>query len=144
MLPLAEALSTAAVYRRSDELAAQRAPAELERARVGLALALGDGAALPPRELLVNDLQAASVSLCPAIEPVLAAAHGLGAEHVLVSGSGPTVVALFDGSAGPARARAAAQALADRQPAVAWAVPVGAAFASVAPSGAQQSAQIDR
>jgi 4-diphosphocytidyl-2-C-methyl-D-erythritol kinase len=144
VLPVAEALSTAVVYGRIDELAATRSPAGLERARADLAEALDGGASLPRGELLANDLQAAAVSLCPAIEAVLAAARGLGAEHVLVSGSGPTVVALFDGSAGPERARAAAQILAEREPAVAWAVPVGAAFASVAPPGAQQSAQIDR
>lgn len=144
VLPLAETLSTAAVYQRADQLGVPRAPGELERARARLAEALGGGAALPSRELLTNDLQAAAVSLCPAIEPILATARSQGAEHVLVSGSGPTVVALFDGPAGPARARAAAHGLADRHAAVAWAVPVGASFASVGPPGAQQSAQIDR
>ncbi len=36
---------------------------------------------------------------------------------MLVSGSGPTVLGLFAGSRGPARARAATRALAERVPA---------------------------
>ena len=116
VLPLAETLSTAAVYQRTDQLGVPRAPAELARARARLAEALGGGAALPSRELLANDLQAAAISLCPAIEPILATARGLGAEHVLVSGSGPTVVALFDGPRGP-RAGARRGARAGRPPA---------------------------
>ena len=46
-----------------------------------------------------NDLQDAARSLCPAIDAALAAARAAGADHALVSGSGPTVVGLFGGAA---------------------------------------------
>ena len=59
-----------------------------------------------------NDLQDAARSLCPAIDVALEAALAAGADHAIVSGSGPTVLALFseDGhreraSAGARRAR---------------------------------------
>ena len=42
-----------------------------------------------------NDLQDAARSLCPAIDAALDFATAAGADHALVSGSGPTVVGLF-------------------------------------------------
>jgi 4-diphosphocytidyl-2-C-methyl-D-erythritol kinase len=60
---------------------------------------------LPPP---VNDLQAAARALCPAIDPVLEEVAAAGANHVLVSGSGPTVFGFFDD---PERARLAAERL---------------------------------
>lgn len=45
--------------------------------------------------LAINDLQRAARRLCPPIDEALTLLESHGAEHVLVSGSGPTVVGLF-------------------------------------------------
>jgi len=113
-----ERLSTPAVYREFDRLGGGRSEAELaelERAADPL-----------PQELIHNDLEPAALSLCPSIRDALMALATAGAEHALVSGSGPTVFGLFHGHAGPARARAAAARLG----AIA-AEPVGPEFAEV-------------
>ena len=96
VLPSAEALSTGAVYAEAD--------------RLGVRPTL-DG--VDPHAL-VNDLEPAARSLCPAVDEALAAARAAGADHAMDSGSGPTVVGLFPA---PAAARAAAGALAGRVPA---------------------------
>jgi 4-diphosphocytidyl-2-C-methyl-D-erythritol kinase len=90
----------------------------------------GPAPVLPP-ELLVNDLEPAARSLCPSIDDALAVARDAGADHALVSGSGPTVVGVFDGPDGPAAAAAAAAALRNRFPGAAGVRPVDAAFAAV-------------
>ena len=108
LVPFAEGLATARVYRGGGQA---RCAADARRARAAAARRcsnqLGWGAALPsdPR-LLGNDLQAAAISLCPAIERALAEVRGAGAEHAFVSGSGPTVVGLFDGTGAQRRGRA--------------------------------------
>jgi 4-diphosphocytidyl-2-C-methyl-D-erythritol kinase len=56
------------------------------------ALLLGDAEALAPH--LVNDLEPAARELAPRLSAVVEAARGAGALTQLVSGSGPTVVAL--------------------------------------------------
>ena len=111
VLPAARGLSTAAVYAQADRMGSARGRAELGALRRALAEALGDGTALPAAELLENDLQEAACALCPEIDVALAQALGAGAEVALVSGSGPTVLGLFAGAAGPDRARAAVRAL---------------------------------
>ncbi|HET8758438.1 MAG TPA: hypothetical protein VFM58_20630 [Solirubrobacteraceae bacterium] len=97
IVPSSEALSTPAVYREFDRLGGARPAAELaareEEARAGE----------PPPP--VNDLQDAARSLCPAIDPVLEQVGAAGADHALVSGSGPTVFGFFHDAE---RARAAA------------------------------------
>lgn len=124
VLPSAERLSTPDVFRAADRLGVARDAAELlelrERVREGL---------LP--ELVVNDLEPAARSLCPAIEPALAAARGAGADQAIVSGSGPTVVGLFWGADGERRAAAAAERLRERFPGATAARPVAPDFASV-------------
>ena len=60
-----------------------------------------------------NDLQDAARSLCPAIDDALEAALAAGADHALVAGSGPTVLALFSEEGHRQRAAAAATALDD-------------------------------
>ena len=130
VLPVAAELSTAAVYAEADRLEQGRAPQELEQHRLALAAALELGAPVPTvKELLHNDLQAAAVSLCPAISDALEQARESGAEEVLVSGSGPTVVGLFLRANGLGRAERAAAGLAGRVPAPVCATPVDAAFA---------------
>jgi 4-diphosphocytidyl-2-C-methyl-D-erythritol kinase len=93
-------LSTPAVYAEFDRLGAARPEAELaareEEARAGE----------PPPA--VNDLQDAARALCPSIEPVLEQVAAAGADHTLVSGSGPTVFGYFHD---PEHARAAAAQL---------------------------------
>jgi len=125
LAPFAEGLSTADVYREADRLSPPRAPAELQRLRGALREQLGAGAPSgASEELLGNDLQAAAISLCPAIEGALAELRGAGAAHVFVSGSGPTVVGLFTGAGARAALERASQALAGRRPAVIACTPV--------------------
>jgi 4-diphosphocytidyl-2-C-methyl-D-erythritol kinase len=134
VLALAAELSTAAVYSEADRLGLAHTQRALAERRVELSAALEHGAALPAAtELLHNDLQRAAVSLCPQIVDALRQARAAGAEQVLVSGSGPTVVGLFaaagSGTPGLALAERAAVALAGRAPAPICATPVDGAFA---------------
>jgi 4-diphosphocytidyl-2-C-methyl-D-erythritol kinase len=132
VLPIARALSTAAVYAQADRMGLVRERAEIEDAHRALAAALTDGSPLPPAELLHNDLEGAARALCPEIDAALLEVRETDADAALVSGSGPTVLGLFAGSRGPARARAAARALAERVPAPLAADAVTADFARVA------------
>jgi 4-diphosphocytidyl-2-C-methyl-D-erythritol kinase len=116
VLSLDEPLSTAAVYAEADRLGLARGAQELADYHRALRDALSAGRALPPAPLLVNDLEAASRSLCPAIDVSLERVRASGADATLVSGSGPTVVGLFDGPEGPQRARCAADRLAQSSP----------------------------
>jgi 4-diphosphocytidyl-2-C-methyl-D-erythritol kinase len=125
VLPLAQGLSTAAVYAEADRLGITRGSEELRaRCEQLQRSALTDGAQLPPHTLLVNDLQQAAISLCPQIEAVLEQAREAGADVALVSGSGPTVLGLFPGGDGPVRARDAADRVGERDPRPIAAVPV--------------------
>ena len=131
VLPAAAALSTAAVYAQADRIGAARGAGELEELHAALARELADGAALPAADLLANDLQDAARALCPAIDAALAQARAAGADVALLSGSGPTVLGLFAGPDGSARAAAAASGLgaartAAALPAALAAEPVGA------------------
>lgn len=112
ILPSDYGLSTPAVYREFDRLGVQRTADELAELEAR-------GGDLPVH----NDLQAAAFSLSPAIGAPLAAVAATGAEHVLVSGSGPTVFGLYDD---PERARWAAEAVGGIA-----AEPVDAAFGAV-------------
>jgi 4-diphosphocytidyl-2-C-methyl-D-erythritol kinase len=122
-------LSTAAVYAEVDRLGVARDRRELEQRAAQLRAAAQLGAPLPaPRELLHNDLQQPAVTLCSQIAPVLAAASDAGAE-ALVSGSGPTVVALFGHANAAGRRQRAQVALAGQARAVIAARSVDARFA---------------
>ena len=107
VLPSAEQLGTPAVFAEADRLG-------LPRDAAGLAAALADVRARPHVPPVVNELEPAARSLCPAIDEALATARDAGADVALVSGSGPTVVGLFGT---PEGARHAAAALAGRRPA---------------------------
>lgn len=130
ILPLPFGLSTAEVYREADRLGLARSSEDLASRARELRGALA--AQLPPA-LLVNDLQRAALSLRPGIARALDDARYAGAEHVMVSGSGPTVLGLFWGEGASARAGAGAAALAGRYPGATTAVPVDAAFGSPRP-----------
>jgi 4-diphosphocytidyl-2-C-methyl-D-erythritol kinase len=130
VLPSPAELSTAAVYAEADRLGLARGPRVLEERQRALRAALELGAAVPAvKELLHNDLQAAAISLCPEIADALNEAREAGAELVLVSGSGPTVLGLFPHANGLGRAERAAAGLEGRVPAPICATPVDRAFA---------------
>jgi 4-diphosphocytidyl-2-C-methyl-D-erythritol kinase len=141
VLPAAEGLSTGAVYGEADRLGLTHTAQTLEEHHEELRSGLARGAPLPrAAELLHNDLQRAAVSLRPELVQTLGQARAAGAEHVLLSGSGPTVLGLFargeddEGEGGAlARAAAAAGSLAELKPPAVWADTVDAAFAAVAP-----------
>jgi 4-diphosphocytidyl-2-C-methyl-D-erythritol kinase len=110
IVPSSHRLATADVYAEADRLGLPRSSEDLARA----------ASELP----IVNDLEPAAVSLCPSIADTLAMVRGTGAEHALVTGSGPTVFGLFRGPDALARAEAAARDI----PAAKSAVGVGADF----------------
>jgi 4-diphosphocytidyl-2-C-methyl-D-erythritol kinase len=112
VLPADAALATPDVYREADRLGLTRPHAALDHVDI---------------HAIHNDLQDAARSLCPAIDAALATARAAGADHAMVSGSGPTVVGLFLGADGPARARKALGAW----PRAFAAEPVGEAWAAV-------------
>jgi 4-diphosphocytidyl-2-C-methyl-D-erythritol kinase len=112
ILPSPHGLSTPAVYREFDALGVQRGPDELAELEAR-------GEDLPVH----NDLQDAARSLCPPIDAALAAVAATGADHVLVSGSGPTVFGLYEDTE---RARAAAAEVGG-----VFAEPVDAGFGAV-------------
>ncbi|HEY1457141.1 MAG TPA: hypothetical protein VGF15_01370 [Solirubrobacteraceae bacterium] len=138
VLPLAHELSTAAVYEHADRLGSRRSPRELESRRRALHAALDFGAPVGSADLLANDLQAAALDLCPAIEESLRAVRECGADVTFVSGSGPTVIGLFLRANGPARVARALAALSGRQPEPIAASPVGEEFGIVQRLGASQ------
>jgi 4-diphosphocytidyl-2-C-methyl-D-erythritol kinase len=134
VLVLAQAaeLSTADVYETADRLGLAHDAFSPRERREALRAAFELGAALPAEDkLLHNDLQAAAIALCPAIEPALEQAREAGAEVVFVSGSGPTVVGLFARANGLARAQRAAAGLVGREPEPVAAVSVDASFGEV-------------
>jgi 4-diphosphocytidyl-2-C-methyl-D-erythritol kinase len=113
IVPLPHALSTAHVYREADRLGLGRPDAELstlaDRIRAG-------------ERPLGNDLEPASRSLCPEIEPALDALRAAGAAHAFVCGSGPTCAGLWWGRG--RKAAAALPALRERYPSAVLVHPV--------------------
>jgi 4-diphosphocytidyl-2-C-methyl-D-erythritol kinase len=107
LLPDGGGLSTAAVFAEADRLGLGRPAAALEELAGRLREAAGAGASpLAYAELLVNDLEPAARSLCPAIGTALDALRNAGAPLALLTGSGPTAFGLFS-SLGTAREAAA-------------------------------------
>jgi 4-diphosphocytidyl-2-C-methyl-D-erythritol kinase len=96
LLPGGGGLSTAAVFAKADRLGLGREADELEELAGRLREAAGAGASpLSYRELLVNDLEPAALSLRPDIGAALDALREAGAPVAILSGSGPTAVGLF-------------------------------------------------
>ena len=91
-------LSTPAVFRRFDELAAASPSEGAGAAPVDvpeeMTAALRAGSARALAAALHNDLQGAAVSLRPELAEVIGIAEASGALRAIVSGSGPTVAAL--------------------------------------------------
>lgn len=129
IVPQPSPLATAAVYQQADLLGLPRDARGLAELLEELRLALAPQWRLPSG-LLVNDLEPAAVSLCPAIADALAALRGSGADEAFVCGSGPSAAGLYWDPDGLERARAAAGELAIRFPGAVVAVPVTAQFGS--------------
>lgn len=129
VLPSEFALSTPDVFREADRLGLQRSDDELDRLYGELVSGLAAEPALASA-LIVNDLEPAAVSLCPWCGDALEAVRAAGAEHAMVSGSGPTVVGIWWGLGAVGRAFAAAQRLRDEHPLAVAAEPVTAEFAA--------------
>jgi 4-diphosphocytidyl-2-C-methyl-D-erythritol kinase len=102
VLPLDVKLPAAEVYAEADRLGLPRETLDLARALTRMQAALSAETIL---DHLHNDLQDAARSLCPAIDEGLEAVLAAGADHALVSGSGPTVLGVFAGSGHAERAR---------------------------------------
>jgi 4-diphosphocytidyl-2-C-methyl-D-erythritol kinase len=134
VLPLEGGLSTATVFAEADRLKLAREHRDLEQHRSGLRNALAFGSAMPPLALLANDLQPAAISLRHDISRALDQARDAGADEVMLSGSGPTVIGLFWRANFPARLERALAGLAGRVPAAIIATPVGAQVGLPAPS----------
>jgi 4-diphosphocytidyl-2-C-methyl-D-erythritol kinase len=97
LIPDDDGLSTADVYAHADELGIGRKADELAEIEAQLrAAAVEDASPLEYASLLRNDLEQAAVSLRPQIAEALDALEEVGARRVLVAGSGPTVVGIFD------------------------------------------------
>jgi 4-diphosphocytidyl-2-C-methyl-D-erythritol kinase len=96
LIPQSDGLATAQVYAEADRLGIARGEAELEAIRRQLRDAVDEGGSpLDYREHLVNDLQAAAISLRPEIEDALRALEDAGAAHAMVTGSGPTAFGIY-------------------------------------------------
>jgi 4-diphosphocytidyl-2-C-methyl-D-erythritol kinase len=120
IVPQAFGLSTAEVYREADHLG-------LPRAQSGLSARLREIRAGAP-VVYVNDLEPAALSLRPEIGDTLDAVRDAGADHAMVSGSGPTVFGVYLDEDATERAAAAAVRLSDRYPGATSAAPVSEEF----------------
>lgn len=110
VVPSDDGLSAADVYAEADRLGLPRETLDLARSLTRTQAALSSETVL---EHLHNDLQDAACSLCPAIDRALEAVLAAGADHALVSGSGPTVLGVFAGSGHRERAARVRDSLAD-------------------------------
>lgn len=128
VVPLPFGLSTADVYREADRLGLLRPAGELHAVLGVLRASLSGPVGLLPADVAVNDLERAAVSLRPEIQTALVDVQSAGADRALVSGSGPTVLGLFDGDDAATRAAAVAAALAGRYPGACAAHPVDDGF----------------
>ena len=92
VLPVRAELAARDVYAEADRLGLPRDVLGLARSLTRMQAAISAETVL---DHVHNDLQDAARSLCPAIDEALEAAINAGADQALVSGSGPTVLALF-------------------------------------------------
>ena len=124
VLPLDAELSTADVYAEADRLGLARESLDLSRALTRMQAALSSETIL---DCLHNDLQDAARSLCPGVDNGLEAVLAAGADHAMISGSGPTVLGVFIDSGHAERAERVCNSLAadGRTPAPVLAQPAG-------------------
>jgi 4-diphosphocytidyl-2-C-methyl-D-erythritol kinase len=105
LIPQETGLSAAEVYAEHDRLGPGRSTAELTEIQGKLRAATVAGESpLDYKDLLVNDLEPAAVSLRPSVSQALDALRQAGAPVAIVSGSGPTAVGLFPDRAAAERA----------------------------------------
>jgi 4-diphosphocytidyl-2-C-methyl-D-erythritol kinase len=133
VLPVDARLGAGEVYATADRLGLTRDAQGLATAREAVEEALPAG--LFAAGLVANDLEVPARALCPAIDDALEVARAAGADHALVSGSGPTALGLFLGADGPRRAHEAAAGLADRRPRPLAAAPLPAGAGAPRPAG---------
>jgi 4-diphosphocytidyl-2-C-methyl-D-erythritol kinase len=124
VVPVDGRLSAGEVYAEADRLGLARDQLGLARSLTRVQAALSAESVI---ERVQNDLQDAARSLCPAIDVALEAVLAAGADHAVVSGSGPTVLGLFseDGHAERAASAHAALAESGRSPAPILTGPAG-------------------
>jgi 4-diphosphocytidyl-2-C-methyl-D-erythritol kinase len=134
IVPLDQQLSTAAVYAEADRLGLPRGREELEAQLSEVERTVHADAPLP-RSLLVNDLEPAARSLCPAIAGALDSVWETGADQALLCGSGPTVAGLYWGDDGAVRAEQAPRELRRRFPGARAVVPLSSQPSGKIPSG---------
>jgi 4-diphosphocytidyl-2-C-methyl-D-erythritol kinase len=123
IVPQPFGLSTAEVYSQADRMGLARSADALGEVRRALLAALATEVGLPAA-ILVNDLQAAALSLAPQIGDALQAIRAAGADHATVCGSGPTAAGVFWGPRAIKRAAEAAARLDGEYPAALAAAPV--------------------
>lgn len=114
VLPVAAELSAGQVYAAADELTPPRGPEELKQLGVAVTAAERTGGGVERSGLVLNDLERAARGLCPEIDEARELLRSHRAEHVFVSGSGPTVVGLFP----PGEAAAVAAAIGEQREAI--------------------------
>lgn len=96
LVPFAEGLPTAEVFAEADRQGAGRTQEEIDEISGRLwAVASSGVSPLDFPALLVNDLEAAAISLKPEIGAVLQRVEKAGAGLVAISGSGPTVFGIY-------------------------------------------------
>lgn len=113
VLPVDAQLSAGAVFAEADRLVPPRGEEELRELHRAVLMA-ERGIGVEQAGLAINDLQTAARTLCPAIDEAIATLEDHGAEHAMVSGSGPTVVGLF----APGTAAAVQASIAIDRPAI--------------------------
>jgi 4-diphosphocytidyl-2-C-methyl-D-erythritol kinase len=97
VLPGPKPLSTGEVFEQAASMGLRRSPEDLAARLADVRRALPD----LPAALAVNDLEPAALALMPEIADRMEQARAAGADHVLLSGSGPTVLGLFADPAAP-------------------------------------------
>lgn len=129
MVAASGGLSTPAVFKRLDELRAERkqkiVAADYLVEPTGLMTALKSGNPFEIAELMQNDLQEAAIDLMPSLADTIVHGVRCGALKAMVSGSGPTV-ALLCGGAEAALEVASQMQLLGYSTEVAWGPDLGA------------------
>lgn len=96
LIPDPAGLATPAVFAEADRLGLPRDAEDLRARRAAIAAAFAAGGdVLAHRDLLVNDLAEAAISLRPGIADSIGALEAAGAELARVTGSGPTALGFF-------------------------------------------------
>ncbi len=113
LVPAGFGLSTPEVYRTLDEIR----PNSVDRDPMALISALRSGDPVEIAPLLHNDLQEAALHLRPELQETMDALEAAGALRAMVSGSGPTILALTENAVEAKRIAAACGGIATSGPA---------------------------